>query len=85
MACTPKEEFKFREEEVPNGPPARMPPALSWEFYLGKFESVSSRSGRRRDLAAFSTITVLVLVSLVIFYQDGMAEDVQSLLKSTFG
>ncbi len=66
----PKEEFKFREEVVPNSPPARMPSALSWEFYLGKFESFfSSRPQTRRDLAAFSAVTVLLLVSLIILYQ----------------
>ncbi len=66
----PKEEFKFREEVVPNSPPARMPSALSWEFYLGKFESFfSSRPETRRDLAAFSAVTVLLLVSLIILYQ----------------
>ena len=69
-AWTPKEEFKFREEEEPNNSSARMPPALSWEFYLGKFESFfSSRPETRRDLAAFSAVTVLLLVSLIILYQ----------------
>jgi hypothetical protein len=82
-AWTPKQEFKFREEEVPNSAPARMPPALSWEFYLGKFES--ARPETRRDLAAFSAVTVLLLVSLIILYQGGMGEEVQSLLKTTFG
>ena len=82
---TPKAEFKFREEEVPKSPPARMPPALTWEFYLGKFESLSPRPETRRDLAAFSAVTVLLLVSLIILYQGGMAEEVQSLLKTAFG
>ena len=83
-AWTPKEEFKFREEEVPNTPTARMPPALSWELYLGRFASFSSRPGRRHDLAAFSAVTVLLLVSLIILYQGGMAEEIQSVLKTTF-
>ena len=47
--------------------------------------SFSSRPGRRRDLAAFSAITILLLVSLIILYQGGMAEEVQALLKITFG
>jgi hypothetical protein len=84
-AWTPKEEFKFREEEVPDSPSPGMPPALSWEFYLGKLASFSSRPGRRRDLAAFSAVTVLLLVSLLILNQGGIAEEVQSLLKTTFG
>jgi predicted ATPase len=67
-AWKPKQEFKFREEVVPNSSPARMPPALSWEFYLGKLESLSSRPDARRDLAAFSAVTVLLLVSLIILY-----------------
>jgi hypothetical protein len=84
-AWTPKEEFKFREGEEPRSPSARMPRALSGEFYLGKFASFSSRLDRRRDLAAFSAITVLLLVSLIILYHGGMAEEIQSLLKTTFG
>jgi len=39
------------------------------EFYLGKFESFSSRPETRRDLAAFSAVTVLLLVSLIVLYQ----------------
>jgi hypothetical protein len=62
-----------------------MPPALTWEFYLGKFESLSPRPETRRDLAAFSAVTVLLVASLIILYQGGMAEEVQSLLKTTFG
>ena len=67
-AWTPKEEFKFREDVVPDSSPARMPLALSWKFYLGKLESLSSRPDARRDLAAFSAVTVLLLVSLIILY-----------------
>jgi hypothetical protein len=83
----PKEQFKFREEVVPNSPPARMPPALSWEFYLGKFESFfSSRPETPRDLAAFSAVTVLLLVSLIILYQGRHTwRPLQPLLKTTFG
>ena len=66
----PKVDFKFRQEVVPDNPPARRPPALSWEFHLRKFESFfSSRPETRRDLAAFSAVTVLLLVSLIILYQ----------------
>jgi hypothetical protein len=66
----PKVDFKFRQEVVPDNPPARRPPALSWEFHLGKFESFfSSRPETRHDLAAFSAVTVLLLVSLIILYQ----------------
>ncbi len=84
-AWTPKEEFKFREEEVHNSLPARVPPALSWEFNLGKFESLRLLPSRDPNLAAFSAVTVLLLISLIILYQSGMAEEIQSLLKTTFG
>jgi predicted ATPase len=81
----PKAEFKVLEESVPNHPPAQMPPVLSRKLDPGEIESLPLRPSRDPNVAAFSAVTVLVLVSLAILYRGGLLEEVQSLLKTRFG
>jgi predicted ATPase len=80
----PQTKFEAREESVPNHPPTQIP-VLSWKLDPAEFESLPLRPLRDPNLAAFSAITVLVLVSLAIFYRDGLLDGVQSLLKTAFG
>jgi predicted ATPase len=80
----PQTKFEAREESVPNHPPTQIP-VFSWKLDPAEFESLPLRPLRDPNLAAFSAITVLVLVSLAIFYRDGLLDGVQSLLKTAFG
>jgi len=84
-AGKPQEEFKVPEESAPNHPPEQKQPVLPSELDPGIFESFRLRLSRDPDFAAFSAITVLVLISLAILYQDGLLGNVQSLLKARFG
>lgn len=80
----PRTKFEALEESVPNHPPTQIP-VLSWKLDPAEFESLPLRPLRDPNLAAFSAITVLVLVSLAILYRDGLLDGVQSLLKTAFG
>jgi hypothetical protein len=84
-AGEPQLEFKVLEESVLNHPPDQIQLVLPSELDRGEFESLRSPPSRDPNLAAFSAVTVLLLVSLIILYQSGMAEEIQSLLKTTFG
>jgi hypothetical protein len=82
-AWTPNAEFKFGEGEIPGRPDAH-PLSLSKDFDVEPFEPPSFRPSQDPNLAAFSAVTAMLLISLGILYHSGLIEDVQSLLKTAF-